>query len=380
MRPAARGWKRSRRVTGGHLAGLGGEAVRFRVEDGGGVTLIDETPTGSVDQSRALDWLLGWLEARADPMPLRGIGHRIVHGGRDFAAPERLDDRVLARLAALTPLAPLHQPHGLAPVRLFTRRWPAVPQVACFDTAYHAKQPAVARSFALPRRLTDAGLIRYGFHGLSYDYLSRRLAQRLGRSATGRVVMAHLGQGASLCAALDGGSVASSMGFSTLDGLPMGTRCGYLDPGLVLHLLTQEGLSAERVGEILYRESGLLGVSGLSADMRVLLASDEAGAREAIELFVYRVVREIGALAATLGGLDHLVFSGGIGERASAVRAAIGAGCRWLGLELDAQTNARHEMTISAAGSRIGAWVIPTDEERMIAFYTRELIGADAED
>lgn len=359
----------------GHFSRLGGARPYLLIRDGAGATLTDEvlSTDGVFDQAAALQRLLAWLEAQSGFERIAAVGHRVVHGGRDYRQPVRLDAETLDRLDALTPLAPLHQPNSLAPVRLLAALRPELPQVACFDTSFHTGQSWVAQAYALPRRLSEAGIVRYGFHGLSYEYVSRRLARQLGRAETGRVVMAHLGQGASLCATRDGVSVASSMGFTTLDGLPMGTRCGYLDPGVVLHLLQQEGLTPEQVARLLYHESGLLGVSGLSADMRVLLDSREDGAREAIELFVHRIVREIGALAAVLGGLDHLVFTAGIGEHAAPIRAAVGAGCAWLGLELDPAANAAHSTRISTEDSRVGAWIIPTDEERMIAHHTRRL-------
>jgi acetate kinase len=275
-------------------------------------------------------------------------------------------------LETLIPLAPLHQPHCLAPVNHLSQLRPDVPQVACFDTSFHTTQPRVAQAFALPRHLTDAGLVRYGFHGLSYDYISRTLTQHVSTPETGRVIVAHLGNGASLCAMHNGMSVASTMGFTALDGLPMGTRCGNIDPGLVLHLLSHENMTPDEVSRMLYKESGLLGVSGISSDMRVLLDSEEPAAREAVDLFVYRIVREIGSLASALGGLDHLVFTAGIGERAAPVRSEVIRGCHWLGLEVDEASNLAHGPCISATGSRAAAWVIPTDEERMIAWHTAQ--------
>lgn len=362
----------------GHFSGLG-VRPRLLIKDGAGSTLTDEAPAaesaeaGLFGHAAAVQRLLAWLDGQPDVQQILAIGHRVVHGGREHREPVVLDAPTLARLAALPPLAPLHQPQSLAPVQLFHALCPGVPQVACFDTGLHTSQSRVAQAYALPRRLSEAGIIRYGFHGLSYEYVSRRLAQHLGGPRTGRVVMAHLGNGASLCAVHDGVSVASSMGFTTLDGLPMGSRCGYLDPGVVLHLLQHEGLTPEQVGKLLYQESGLLGVSGISADMGVLLASGEPGAREAIELFVHRIVREVGALTAVLGGLDHLVFTAGIGEHAAPVREAICAGSGWLGLALDPAANAAGADRISSVDSRVGAWIIPTDEEWMIADHTRRL-------
>ncbi|MCE8015553.1 acetate/propionate family kinase [Halomonas sp. MCCC 1A17488] len=364
----------------GQFAGLGDQA---RVELGAG---FDEPPSDAntaalcnvppmLGHPGALARLLEWVEANPALGDLRAVGHRIVHGGAKYRDPLRLDESNLGELQELVTLAPLHQPHGLAAVRALADLRPALPQVACFDTAFHAGQPAVAQSFPLPRRYRQQGVIRYGFHGLSFDYVSRvlgeqELPQHRQAASSGRVIIAHLGNGASLCALRDGRSVAATTGFTALEGLMMGTRSGSLDPGLVLHLILQEGMSAEAVQRMLYRESGLLGVSGISGDMRELLASRAPAAAEAIELYVYRIVREIGSLAAALGGLDHLVFTAGIGEHAAPVRAAVAKGCEWLGARLDTEANAVHATDIAAPDSRLGLWVIPTDEERMIAWYT----------
>ena len=328
----------------------------------------------------ALARLLEWIEVNPRLGDLRAVGHRIVHGGARYRDPLRLDETSLAQLEALVALAPLHQPYGLAPVRALAGLRPSLLQVACFDTAFHATQPALAQTFPLPRRYRQQGVIRYGFHGLSFDYVNRVLAEQVlpqhrQAASGGRVIVAHLGNGASLCALRDGRSVAATTGFTALEGLMMGTRSGSLDPGLVLHLILQEGMPPEVVQRMLYQESGLLGVSGISGDMRELLASQAAEAAEAIDLFVYRIVCEIGSLAAALGGIDHLVFTAGIGERAAPIRAAVAKGCEWLGARLDAGANAAHATDIAAADSRLGLWVIPTDEERMIAWYTvKELV------
>ncbi|WP_163560024.1 acetate/propionate family kinase [Halomonas sp. NO4] len=359
----------------GHFAGLGSQARLTLIDSEGRRRECGEarSPLGRVpsdlDHDAALSRVLGWIEANPDLGDITAVGHRIVHGGPDYREPLTLNSAGLTRLDALVPLAPLHQPHGLAPVRALREMRPILPQVACFDTAFHAGQPRVAQTCPLPRRYAESGVRRYGFHGLSYDYISRVLPREVG-GATGRTIVAHLGNGASLCAMRDGRSVASTMGFTALEGLMMGTRSGSLDPGLVLHLILNQGLSAERVQHLLYKESGLLGVSGVSGDMRELLASDAPAAAEAIELFVYRIVREIGSLTAALGGLDHLVFTAGIGERAAPVRAAVVEGCGWLGARLDSSANAEHATDIAAADSRLGVWVIPTDEERIIAWYT----------
>ncbi|MEQ6887381.1 acetate/propionate family kinase [Halomonas sp. CS7] len=364
----------------GKLTGLGkGQAASAaRLQDAEGQPVqagsFSDLPP-ALDHQGALVRLLDWISERPDLDDLAVIGHRVVHGGRHFHAPVVLDAAIVEELQTLEPLAPLHQPYGLEPIRRLAERLPEITQIACFDTAFHTTQPAVARHFALPRELTARGLIRYGFHGLSYDYINRMLPRHLNGQPAGRVVVAHLGNGASLCAIQDGQSVGSTMGFTALDGLPMGTRCGSLDPGLVLYLLGEEGMSVDEVNDLLYSGSGLLGVSGISGDMRALLESDAAEAQEAIDLFVYRIVREVGSLAAAMGGLDHLVFTAGIGERAAPVRRAIGQECAWLGVDLDDDANRRDATCISRTDSRVGAWVIPTDEERMIAWHASSLMA-----
>ena len=303
-----------------------------------------------------------------------GVGHRVVHGGLHYDAPTRLNAAVLAALGELIPLAPLHQPHNLAPIRAILQAAPHLPQVVCFDTAFHRSQPQLAQAFAIPRWLSDAGVRRYGFHGLSYEYLSRRLRELSPELAAGRVVMAHLGNGASLCAVRDGRSVASTMGFTAADGLMMGTRCGALDPGVILHLMSAYQMDAGKIEDMIYRESGLLGVSGISSDMRTLRASAEPAAREAVALFVYRIVREIGSMTAALGGIDALVFAGGIGENDPVTRADVVEGCRWTGMLLDPSRNAAGAGLISTDASRVAVQVIPTDEESLIARKTREVL------
>ena len=309
--------------------------------------------------------------------PVRAVGHRVVHGGTKYAAPVRIDAEVLAALETLVPLAPLHQPHNLAPIRAIAEAAPHLPQVACFDTAFHSGQPPLAQTFALPRRFTEAGVRRYGFHGLSYEYIASRLKQVDPDLADGRVVIAHLGNGASLCAVRGGRSVASTMGFTAVDGLMMGTRCGAIDPGVLLYLMDEHGMDARAIEDLIYRRSGLLGVSGISSDMRTLRASTEAAAGEAIALFVYRILREIGSLAAALGGIDGLVFTAGIGEHDPATRAEVAAGCAWLGLRLERARNATGTGRISADDSAVSTWVIPTDEERMIARHTAVALHLD---
>jgi len=329
----------------------------------------------ALGQQAALSTMLDWLKQHPTQGQLLAAAHRVVHGGVRFTAPTLVTPEVLTQLQELVPLAPLHQPHNLAAIQALTALMPGLPQVACFDTAFHARQPWVAQAFALPRHISLSGVKRYGFHGLSYDYIARVLPEHLGNAANGRVVVAHLGNGASMCAMKQRQSVASSMGFTALDGLMMGTRCGQLDPGVVLHLMQQRGMSAHQVETMLYKESGLLGVSGMSSDMRVLEASDHPDAQAAIDLYVYRVLRELGALAAALGGLDALIFTAGIGEHSALIRERVCQGASWLGLSLDAQANQRHQTCISEAGSRVSAWVIPTNEEWMIARHSQSLLG-----
>ncbi len=307
--------------------------------------------------------------------PVVAVGHRIVHGGLEFAAPVVVNPDVLARIEALAPLAPLHQPQGVAGIHEARRKAPDALQVACFDTAFHHSCPPESMRFALPRRWHDAGVRRYGFHGLSYESIVRRLPTVTG-GLPDRLIVAHLGAGASLSGIRAGRSLATTMGFTPLDGLVMATRCGGIDPGAVLHLIRREGLSAAEVERMLTRESGLLGVSGSSGDMRLLLGSDDPRAAEAVELFCYRAVREIGSLVAALGGLDAVVFTAGIGEHAPAIRSRIVAGLEWLGLELDPAANAGHGPRISSPASRVAAWVIPTDEEAVIAAHVRQVATA----
>lgn len=322
----------------------------------------------------ALAWLLDWLDDHLAALELVAAGHRVVHGGTRFAQPVRIDDAVLVELEALVPLAPLHQPHNLRGIRALAAQLPELPQVACFDTAFHHTQDARAAAFALPRALSNEGVRRYGFHGLSYDYIATQLPTVLGERAEGRVVVAHLGAGSSLCGMLERRGVATTMGFTALDGLMMATRSGSLDPGVLLYLMDHKGMDAAQLNRLLYHQSGLLGVSGVSADMRVLLASDAPTAAEAVELYCYRAAREIGSMMAALGGLDAIVFTAGIGEHSVPVRARIGELLGWTGLRLDAARNAEHATRIEATDSAIAVAVVPTDEEGMIARYTRELL------
>ncbi|WP_255414416.1 acetate/propionate family kinase [Salinisphaera sp. LB1] len=338
-----------------------------------------DLPDGPERLPAALERVLATCEDSAGGAALTAVGHRVVHGGTRFAAPVRIDSASLAALETLVPLAPQHQPHNLAGIRTIARLHPRLAQVACFDTAFHRSQPMVAQRFALPRHWFEQGVRRYGFHGLSYEYIVGRLHAIDPAAARGRVIVAHLGHGASLCALDAGRSVATSMGFSTLDGLPMGTRCGALDAGVLLYLLQQAGQSVGDIDDMLYNRSGLLGVSGLSDDMRALLASDTPQAAEAVALFVHRCVCEIGAMAAALGGVDALVFTGGIGEHAGPIRDRILAALAWLGVAIDRAANAADALRISTHDSAVRAWVIPTDEEQQIARHCERLIAADGD-
>ena len=325
--------------------------------------------------AEALVAVMPWLEARLGGRRLAALGHRVVHGGPDHAAPARVTPALLAELEALSHLAPLHQPHNLAPIRSALAATPDLPQIACFDTAFHRTIPDVAQAFALPHALFARGIRRYGFHGLSYEFIASVLPHAAPGIAPGRVVVAHLGNGASLCAMQDRRSVATTMGFSALDGLPMGTRCGALDPAVVLHLMREEGMEMAAVEDLLYRRSGMLGLSGVSSDFRDLLASAEPRARFAIEVFVHQAARNIAALAGAMGGLDGIVFTAGVGENAAPIRAAICRACGWMGVALDEAANAAQGPRITTPGSRVAAFVIPTDENLMIARHTRRLIG-----
>jgi acetate kinase len=326
----------------------------------------------------AIEYLIQFLGAHRESHQLIAIGHRVVHGGLEFSEPTLVNAQVIAKLEKFVPLAPLHQPHNLAPIQIVLDRMPQIPQVACFDTAFHRAQPQIAQAFALPPEITGRGVRRYGFHGLSYEFIASALPALDAKAAAGRVVVAHLGNGASMCAIKAGYSVASTMGFTAVEGLPMGTRCGALDPGVMLYLMDELKMDARAIEKLIYHQSGLLGVSGISSDMRTLLESTDQRAKLAIDLFVYRIGRELGSLAAALGGLDVLVFTGGIGEHAVAIRERVCRDAVWLGVELDTFANGKSGPRISAATSRVAAWVIPTNEELMIARHTRALLAADA--
>ena len=361
----------------GQIEGIGANPeMTAKTADGHKVTQAVSTAGGHSEQHRdALNHLFGWLAANNPALEIVAAGHRVVHGGERYSAPIRLTPELLVELDAFVPLAPLHQPHNLRAVRALGELMPEIPQIACFDTAFHRTQPAVAQAFALPRSLSAEGIKRYGFHGLSYDYVARQLPEVIGERAGGAVVIAHLGNGASMAALRNGKSVASTMGFTAVEGLMMGTRTGSLDPGVMLYLMEQKGMDAKALTRLLYKESGLLGVSGISQDMRALLASDAPEAAEAVDLFCYRIARELGSLSAAAGGLDALVFTGGIGEHAAAVREKVVALSGWLGLKLDPAANARDARRIDAADSKIAIAVVPTNEERMIARYTVDLLG-----
>lgn len=342
-------------------------------------TVIDDTDLhlpGPAEQQHqaAMGFLVDWLQTHEAGWKIVGVGHRVVHGGERFSAPIRLDERSIDALRQFVPLAPLHQPHNLAGIDAMRAALPEVPQVACFDTAFHRSQPPVAQLFALPRKYTAEGVRRYGFHGSSYEYIADVLPQHLGARADGKVIVAHLGNGASMCAMEQRKSVASTMGFTAVEGLMMGTRTGALDPGVLLYLMDYHQMDAPALTKLLYKESGLLGVSGISQDMRELLASDKPEAAEAVALFCYRIRREIGSLAAALGGLDALVFTGGIGEHAAPVREKVCTTLGWLGVSFDRAANDAKATRISTADSRIAVLVIPTNEEWMIARHTAELL------
>lgn len=359
----------AKRRVWGQVERIGGDAsLRLRDHEG-----LDETRSleSGCNADDALDAVLGALDAHPPPA---AVGHRIVHGGSDFVAPQRIDQDVLERLAALDPLAPLHQPHNLAAVRRFLEISPGLPQIGVFDTGFHASIPPVAQRLGLPTAFHQRGIRRYGFHGLSYQHAAAALARRF--PSARRAIVAHLGNGASLCALRNGQSIETTFGFSVLDGLLMGTRCGSLDPGVILHLLDVDGMGLAELEDLLYRRSGLLGVSGISHDMRDLLSSQDPHAQAAIDLFVYRVIKEIGALYSVLGGLDALVFTGGIGEHAAAIRARIAIGLDWTGLKLDASANDSVGVDLlHAPDSALPCMVVRCDEEKVIADACREMIG-----
>jgi len=353
----------------GEIDGIG-DAPRLAVrETGGGAVTTRDFPAGATHE-QLLGTVLDWIKDQPAHYTLHAAGHRVVHGGKDFYAPVLIDKEIFAQLQRLVPLAPLHQPHNLAAIRRLVQAVPDLPQIACFDTAFHHSNSDLATTFALPRALTDEGVIRYGFHGLSYEYIASVLPPLAGTRADGRVVVAHLGHGASMCALRARRSVATTMGFTALDGLPMGRRCGALDPGVMLYLIKEKGMDYDALSDLLYHKSGLFGVSGISDDMRELLASQAVEARQAVDLFIYRIGRELGSLAAALGGLDALVFTGGIGENATLIRARVCRDAAWLGVQMDADANEQGRQRISHPSSRVSVFVIPTNEDLMIARHT----------
>jgi len=359
----------------GQIDGIGAETTKMVAKNRAGERIADQVLEGSkVSHAQAFDALLKWFTASHASWEIVAVGHRVVHGGERYSQPTIVDDTVLGHLQSFIPLAPLHEPHNVAGIIALQALLPSVPQIACFDTAFHRSQPEVAQTFGLPRSITAEGIKRYGFHGLSYEFIARALPQHSGR-ASGRVVVAHLGNGASMAAMVNRKCVATTLGFSTIDGLVMGTRCGNLDPGVVLHLMETKNLSVKDMTKMLYKESGLLGVSGLSQDMRTLLASDKPEAQEAVDLFCYRIARELGSLAAAAGGLDAVVFTGGIGEHAAEVRRRVCLQSEWLGIRLNPEANARHELRISAGNSSVDVLVIPTNEEWMMAHHAQTLLA-----
>jgi len=350
-------------------------APRFVAQDPSGRVVAEESwPGRKLGHGGAIEYLRDFLKHQLANDRLVGVGHRVVHGGLEYTAPVRVEAETLKALERFIPLAPLHQPHNLSPISLLLERAPELPQVACFDTSFHRTNPAVAQRFALPAELHDAGVQRYGFHGLSYEYIASEFPRLDARAASAKTIVLHLGNGSSMCAMDAGRSMATTMGFTPADGLPMGTRCGAVDPGVILYLMDERKMDARAIERLLYSESGLLGVSGISSDMRTLLASADPSARLAIDVYVYRIRRELGSLAAALGGVDAIVFTAGIGENAAAIRERVCRDAAWLGIELDAAANARGGPRISAPGSRVSAWVVPTNEELMIARHTQSVL------
>jgi len=361
----------------GQVEGLS-TAPRFVARDASGRTVAERSWREGMKLSHddAVEHLRGFLREQLAGDRLIGVGHRVVHGGLEYSAPVRVDSGVIKALEQFVPLAPLHQPHNLSPIAALLKRAPELPQVACFDTAFHRTNPEVAQRFALPQQFHDAGVRRYGFHGLSYEYIASVLAGFDASAAAGKTIVLHLGNGSSMCALAAGRSVASTMGFTAVDGLPMGTRSGALDPGVILYLMDERKMNARAVERLIYNESGLLGLSGISSDMRTLLLSADPRASLAIDVFVYRVRRELGSLAGALEGLDAVVFTAGIGENAPAIRERVCRDAGWLGLTLDGAANAKGGPRISTPDSRVSAWVIPTNEELMIARHTRRVLAS----
>jgi acetate kinase len=354
-------------------------APRFQAHDPTGSVVAEKSwgRTTTLGHDGAVQYLSEFLKHHLTDRRLAAVGHRVVHGGREYTKPVRVDAQTLEALERLTPLAPLHQPHNLSPIARLLEHAPGLPQVACFDTSFHRTNPDVAQRFALPEELYAAGVQRYGFHGLSYEYIASELPRLDAKAASAKTIVLHLGNGSSMCAMEAGHSVATTMAFTPADGLPMGTRCGALDPGVIVYLMDERKLDVRAIERLLWDESGLLGVSGISSDMRTLLASAAPSARLAIDVYLYRLQRELGSLAAALRGLDAIVFTGGIGENAPAIRERACRDAAWLGIELDVSANARGGPRITAPGSRVSAWVVPTDEELMIARHTRRVLARE---
>jgi acetate kinase len=368
-----------RHIADGQVEGIGATAKGSarRGTDEESAFKIDPAD-GKVDHEDAMRAILGWLDSVGYTKGIVAVGHRVVHGGPDLAEPMLVDDATLAKLRKFIPLAPLHQPHNLAGIVAARAAFPGRPQVACFDTSFHRSHPFVSDTFALPRSYYEEGVRRYGFHGLSYEYITRRLFKMAPQIAREDVVVAHLGNGASMCVISNGRSMASTMGFTALDGLPMGTRCGQLDPGVLIYLMTEKKMDAEAISDLLYKKSGLKGMSGVSQDMRELEASDSEGAREAIDYFVYRIRRELAGLAACVDGVEGIVFTGGIGEHSALIRKSVLTGLTWMGVDLDEEANAASAEIISARTSPTMVFVIPTDEEQMIAEHTAKVAKVES--
>ena len=373
QRPDGERWRLGAR---GQIEGIG-TSPRLSVKDANLRKVADEQlDTSSVQNgSDAIGALAIWLRSQYAGARVLGVGHRVVHGGAKFTKPVVITPEVLTELKKLIPLAPLHQPYNLAAIEAVEERLPGVPQVACFDTSFHRDHAPVADLIPLPREICEGGLQRYGFHGLSYEYIASTLPEVAPDIARGKVIVAHLGSGASLCALNDGKSVDTTMGFTAVEGLCMGTRPGSIDPGAVLYLFQNLGLSVKEVEAILYKKSGLIGISGISNDMRDLLGRAEPDAKLAVDYFIYRITKEIGALAGALGGVDALVFTAGIGENSSEIRQRVGEASAWLGIEIDAEANRQNAARISTSQSKLSVWVIPTNEELMIALHTGDLLG-----
>jgi len=364
-------------ILSGQIAGIGSSAT-FIAKDEDRRVLAEHRWNEADSNSRdiLLQYLLDWINNTLVDDHIVAAGHRVVHGGRFLGRPMQVNAELLDQLEQLVPLAPLHQPHNLAPIQILARNHPELDQVACFDTAFHSTQPWRAKAYALPRELSDEGLCKYGFHGLSYEYVTERLLATHPELAKGHIVICHLGNGSSLCAVKDGRSMDTTMGFTALDGVPMGTRCGSIDPGVLLYLMHEKKMDLAAIEDLLYRRSGLLGVSGLSNDMKVLQESTELYAKQAVELFCFRVAKEVGAMAASMGGLDALVFTAGIGENSPEIRELVAQQLEWLGVKLDAAANSERQVNISAVDARVPTFVVPTNEEMMIAKHTMNVLAA----